>query len=141
MAPFNRPRRGTARRRTNRADPRKSGKSQKGRVQIGKALSPLLRLYRPLKSTSDSQMLFIRARRKPNKHKHFGWDGVRNKQEPSLGQTGPLPGKNWDPSLGQTSRFLLNSTVRSPFCPLCPWDGCGSSLGRLSRKGHPKNVY
>ena len=38
-------------------------------------------------------------------------------------------------------RFLFNSTVKSPFCPVCPWDGGGSSLGRLSRKGRQKNVY
>ena len=59
----------------------------------------------------------------------------------SLGQTGPLPGINWGPSLGQTGLFLLNSTVKSPFVPVCPWAGGGSSLGRLSHKGRHKNVY
>ena len=110
--------------------------------------------------------------RKTNKHWHFWRDGVRDKQELSLGQTGPAPqknirnpnhhyfekeycntppicigvhlqlvlqhlwfptlsgysplsGRNWDPSLGQTGRSLLNSTVKSPFCPVCPWDGWG----------------
>ena len=30
------------------------------------------------------------------------------------------------PSLGQTNRpFLFSSTVTSPFCPVCPWDGWG----------------
>ena len=53
----------------------------------------------------------------------FGRDGVRDKQKPSLGQTGPFPGTNWDPSLGQTGRLLLKSTINSPFCPVCPWDG------------------
>ena len=67
---------------------------------------------------------------KSNKHQHFGRDGVRD--NPSLGQIGPLPGTNWDPSLGQIgtrpwekpANCLLNSTVKSPFCPLCPWDDC-----------------
>ena len=63
--------------------------------------------------------------KKTNKHKHFGRDGVRDKQEPSLGQTGPLPGPKWDPSLGQTGPFLFNLTVKSPFSPVCPWDGWG----------------
>ena len=62
------------------------------------------------------------GKKKTNKHKHFRRDGVRDKHEPSLGQTGPLPGTNWDPSLGQTGLFLFNSTVKSPFCPVCPWD-------------------
>ena len=69
--------------------------------------------------------------RKTNKHKHFWQDGVQDKQEPSPGQTGtrpwdklgPVPGTNWDPSLGQIGRFLLNSTVNSPFCSVCP---CGT---------------
>ena len=60
---------------------------------------------------------------KTNKHKHFRRDGLRDKQEPSLGQMGPLPGTKWDPSLGQTGLSLFNSTVKSPFCPVCPWDG------------------
>ena len=64
------------------------------------------------------------GKKKTNKHKHFGRDGVRDKQEPSLGQMGPLPGTKWDPSLGQTGLSLLNSTVKSPFCPVCPWDDC-----------------
>ena len=59
-----------------------------------------------------------------NKLKHFGRDIVRDKKEPSLGQTKPLHGTNWDPSLRQTGRFLLNSRAKSP-CPVCPWDGSG----------------
>ena len=57
------------------------------------------------------------------------------------GQTGTFPGTNRDPSLGQTgTRSLLNSTVKSPFCPGCSWDGSRFVLGRLSRKGRQKNV-
>ena len=37
---------------------------------------------------------------KTNKHKHFRRDGLRDKQELSLGQMGPFPGQNgtcpWD---------------------------------------------
>ena len=36
----------------------------------------------------------------------------------------PSPGQTGTPSQGQTGRFLFNSTVKSPFCPVCPWDGC-----------------
>ena len=66
-----------------------------------------------------------------NKHKHFRRDGVRDKQEPSLGQMGPLPGTKWDPSLGQTGLSLFKSTVKSPFCPVCPWDGWGFVPGTI----------
>ena len=48
---------------------------------------------------------------------------------------GPLPGTNWDPSLGQTGRFLLNSTVKSPFCPVRPWDGWGFVPGTIVPQG------
>ena len=73
--------------------------------------------------------------KKTNKHKHFRRDGVRDKQEPSLGQMGPLPGTNRDPSQGQTGRFLFNSTVKSPFCPVCPWDGWGFVPGTIAPEG------
>ena len=72
-------------------------------------------------------------KKKTNKHKHFGRDGVQD--EPSLGQTGPFPGTNWDPSLGQTGLFLFNSTVKSPFCPVCPWDGWGFVPGTIVPQG------
>ena len=69
---------------------------------------------------------------KTNKHKHFGRDGVRDKQEQSLGQNGPVPGTNRDLSLGQTGCSLFNYTVKSPFCRALslartgvrPWDDC-----------------
>ena len=63
-------------------------------------------------------------------NKHFRLDGVRDKQEPSLGQMGPLPGTKWDSSLGQTGLSLFNSTVKSPFCPVCPWDDCPAGAVR-----------
>ena len=69
------------------------------------------------------------GKKETNKHKHFGRDGVRDKQEPSLGQT------DWDPYVGQTGRFLFNSTVRSPFCPVWAWDGWGSVPGTIVPQG------
>ena len=73
--------------------------------------------------------------KKTNKHKHFRRDGLRDKQEPSLGQMGPLPGTKWDPSLGQTGLSLFNSTVKSLFCPVCPWDGWGFVPGTIVPQG------
>ena len=73
----------------------------------------------------------LSGKEETNKHKHFRRDGVRDKQEPSLGQMGPLPGTKWDPSLGQTGLSLFNSTVKSPFCPVCPWDGWGFVPGTI----------
>ena len=52
------------------------------------------------------------------------WD----KRDPSLGT-------NWDLSLGQTGLFLFNSTVKSPFCPVCPWDGWGFVPGTIVPQG------
>ena len=57
----------------------------------------------------------------------------------SVGQTGPLPGTNWGPSLGQTGLFLLNSTVKSPFCPARPWDGWGFVPGTIVPQGPSQN--
>ena len=83
----------------------------------------------------------FRARKKPininilgrtvsGTHRNLPWD----KPE-------PFPGTNRHPSLGQTGGSLLNSTVKSPFCPVVPGTGGGLSLGRLSQKGRKKNVY
>ena len=54
---------------------------------------------------------------------------------------GPLPGTKWDPSLGQTGLSLFNSTVKSPFCPVCPWDGWGFVPGTIVPQGPSENVY
>ena len=48
---------------------------------------------------------------------------------------GPLPGTKWDPSLGQTGLSLFNSTVKSLFCPVCPWDGWGFVPGTIVPQG------
>ena len=72
------------------------------------------------------------GKNKTNKHKHFRRDSLRDKQEPSLGQMGPLPGTKWDPSLGQTGLSMLNSTVKIAILSrlslgwvgVCRWDDC-----------------
>ena len=45
------------------------------------------------------------------------------------------PWDKWDPSLGQTGLSLFNSTVKSPFCPDCPWDGWGFVPGTIVPQG------
>ena len=100
---------------------------------------PFLKGLSLWRSLSLSLTLFyslsVFGKEKTNKHKHFRQDGVRDKQEPSLGQMGPLPGTKWDPSLGQTGLSLFNSTVKSPFCPVCPWDGWGFVPGTIVPEG------
>ena len=69
-------------------------------------------------------------------NKHFGRDGARDKQEPCLGQTGPVPGDKpgpWD----KTGRFqnLLNSTATSPFVPFVPGTVGGSSPRTMAPQG------
>ena len=49
--------------------------------------------------------------------------GGRTNRNRPWDRLGPVLGTNWDMSLGQTGRFLFNSTVESPFCRVCPWDG------------------
>ena len=52
---------------------------------------------------------------------------------------GPLPGTKWEPSLGQTGLSLFNSTVKSLFCPGCPWDGWGFVPGTIAPQGPSGN--
>ena len=54
------------------------------------------------------------------------WD----KWDPSPGQSGTR-----HPSLRQTGLSLFNSTVKSPFCPVCPWDGWGFVPGTIVPQG------
>ena len=47
----------------------------------------------------------------------------------------PSSGQKRDPCLGQTGLSLFNSTVKSPFCPVCPWDGWGFVPGTIVPQG------
>ena len=54
------------------------------------------------------------------------------------GTNGTRPWDKWDPSLGQngqTGLSLFNSTVKSAFCPVCPWDGWGFVPGTIVPQG------
>ena len=107
-------------------------------VQNLECLDLAIRLFRASGGRAQRMVeleLFCIGQEKTNKHKHFRRDGLRGKQEPSLGQMGPLPGTKWDPSLGQTGLSLFNSTVKSPFCPVCPWDGWGFVPGTIVPQG------
>ena len=64
------------------------------------------------------------------------------------GQTGTVPGTNGarpardnpEPVLGTNRpRVLLNSRVKSPFCLVCPWDGCGLVPGTIVPQGPSEN--
>ena len=46
---------------------------------------------------------------------------------PPRDKLGPVPGTN--------RPFLFNSTVKSPFCPVCPWDGWGFVPGTIVPQG------
>ena len=59
----------------------------------------------------------------------------RNRPRDKLGL---LLGTNWDPSLGQTGLFLFNSTLKSPSCPVCPWDRWGFVPGTIVPQGPPE---
>ena len=54
---------------------------------------------------------------------------------------GPLPGTNRDPSQAQTGRCLFTSTVKSPFCPVCPWDGWGFVPGTIAPEGPSEKMF
>ena len=82
--------------------------------------------------------LYSGTKEKTNEHKHFGRTVFGTNRNRPWDKRGPVPGTNRDLFLGQTGRFVLNSTANSPFCPGCPWDGQGSSLGQLSCKGRPE---
>ena len=75
------------------------------------------------------------GKKKANKRKHFGQDGVRDKQEPSLNQMGTRPWDKQRSSLGQTGRFYCLITVKSPLCPISLWNGWGSSPGTIVPRG------
>ena len=75
---------------------------------------------------------FILGKRKTNKHKHFGRDGVRDKQEPSLGQIGtrprdkpgPVPGTNRPFPVYFHSKGTILSRLSLGRVGVRPWDDC-----------------
>ena len=76
-----------------------------------------------------------------DKHKQFGRDGVCDKPARPVPATNrPRPGKTRD-RLWDKPAILCIITVKWPFCPICPWDGWGASVGRLSREGRQKKSW
>ena len=53
------------------------------------------------------------------KHECFGWDGVRDKPDTSLGQTGPVPGIEGHPPRDKMAVFCSGNC---PVCLVCPSD-------------------
>ena len=96
------------------------------------------------RGTPISRYYRVHRARKTNKHKYFGRDDVGTNRNSPWDEPGQVPGTNRHPSLGQTGLFLLNSTVKSPFCRVCPWDGWGFIPGAIVLQGPSltqKNVY
>ena len=89
--------------------------------------------YSLLLRCSDTH--FIRARKKQININIFGGTVSGTNGTCPRDKMGPVPGTKWDPSLGQTGLSLFNSTVKSPFCPVCPWDGWGFVPGTIVPQG------
>ena len=75
---------------------------------------------------------FSRARKKLININIFGGTVSGTNRNRPWDKWDPSPGQTGTPSQGQTGRFLLNSTVKSPFCPVCPWDGWGFVPGTIA---------
>ena len=73
----------------------------------------------------------VRAKKKPININIFGGtvSGTNRNRPWDKWDPSQVPGTKWDPSLGQTSLSLFNSTVKPPFYPVCPWDRWGFVLG------------
>ena len=86
----------------------------------------------PLLKALSAENAVISGKRKTNKHKHFWRDGVQDKQEPSLGQTGtrprdklgPVPGTHRPFSVEFHSKIAILSRLSLGRVPVCPWDDC-----------------
>ena len=81
------------------------------------------------------------GKKKPININNLGGTVSGTNGTPSLGQAGPCPGTNWDRPWNKPGRFLFTSTVKSPFCPVCPWDGWGFVPGTIVPQGPSENVY
>ena len=81
----------------------------------------------------------IRARQKPININILGGRMCGTNRN-RLGQNGTRPWeKAGDRLLGQTGRSQFNSTVNSPFCPVCSWDGWGFVQGTIVPQGPSEN--
>ena len=76
-----------------------------------------------------------RARKKPINTNILGGTVLGTNRNRPRDKPGPVPGTNWAPSLGQTGLSLFNSTVKSLFCPVCPWEGWGFVPGTIVPQG------
>ena len=87
------------------------------------------------KNVFRAEMPTNRARKKPININIFGGTVSGTKRNRPWDKWDPSPGTKWDPSLGQTDLSLFNSTVKSLFCPVCPWDGWGFVPGTIVPRG------
>ena len=65
--------------------------------------------------------------------------GGRDKQKPSLGETGPLPGQIGTCPSDKPAVFQMNSTVKSSFCPFVAGTG-GFVPGTIVPQGPSENL-
>ena len=93
--------------------------------------SPNYRFTVLQRTASGHKLVLFRIRaRKTNKH--IGRDGVPlnkqepswDKQDPSLGQTGPVPGINWSFSVEFHSKIAVLSRLSLGRVGVRPWNGC-----------------
>ena len=81
----------------------------------------------------------FRARKKPININIFGGTVSGTNRNRPWDKWDPSPGQNGTRPLGQTGLSLFNSTVKSPFCPVCPWDGWGFVPGTIVPQGPFEN--
>ena len=80
-------------------------------------------------------IIFHNSGKKPININIFGGTASGTNRNRPWDKWDPSPGTKWDPSLGQTGLSLFNSTVKSPFCPVCPWDRWGFVPGTIVPQG------
>ena len=88
-----------------------------------KAISPFSRGKNRISQGVENRGSLITVPLALREHKHFRRDGLRDKP------------------LGQTGLSLFNSTVKSLFCPVCPWDRWGFVPGTIVPRGPSKKCF